>query len=69
MFAEIGLDSSLADTVSHLTRGQYLAVRRTALGTLEGEVLEVLSSKLQHQTFTSTPQEGAAREAGHARKI
>ena len=59
----IGLDSSLFDTVSHLARGQYLTVRRTAVGALEGEVLELLSSRLHYQTFTSTPQEVTAREA------
>ena len=50
-------------TVSHLARGQYLTVRRTVLGALEGEVLELLSSPLHYQTFTSTRQEVAAREA------
>jgi len=62
----IGLDSSLSDTVSHLARGQYLTVRRTALGALEGEVLELLSSPLHYQTFTTTPQEVSAREASSA---
>ena len=51
-------------TVSHLARGQYLTVRRTVLGALEGEVLELLSSPLHYQTFALTPQEVAAREAG-----
>ena len=67
--ALIGLDSSLADTVSHLARGQYLTVRRTALGALEGEVLELISSPLHYQTFTTTPQEVAAKEGGVTREI